>query len=70
MRTAGSGIPASIRNRVERVTFTLPEAMVYSGLGRSTLLRLLQAGEIRGRKVGARRWLILKDSLESWLRGQ
>ena len=32
----------------------------------SYLIRLLKAGEIKGRKIGI--WLVEKDSLDEWLR--
>ncbi|WP_334110559.1 helix-turn-helix transcriptional regulator [Thermodesulfitimonas autotrophica] len=54
---------------IKRITLTLPEALAFSGIGRNTLLKLLQTGEVQGRKIGKRRWLILRDSLEAWLRG-
>lgn len=55
--------------RVERITLTIPEAQALSGLGRNTLLKLAQTGEIEARRIGKRRWLIMRDSLEKWLRG-
>lgn len=54
--------------KVGRITLTMPEAQAYSGIGRNTLLRLVQTGEIQARRIGQRRWLILRDSLEAWLR--
>ncbi|MGQ9513285.1 helix-turn-helix domain-containing protein [Thermodesulfitimonas sp.] len=56
--------------QIERITLTVAEARAYSGLGRNTLLRLVQTGEVQTRRIGKRRWLILRDSLESWLRGK
>lgn len=58
------------RQKVDRITLTVPEAMAFSGIGRNTLLRLIQRGEVEARRIGRRRWLILRDSLEQWLRGK
>jgi excisionase family DNA binding protein len=68
MRMVGSGLSSEVVRRVERITLTMPEAQAFSGLGKNTLLKLLHTGEIQGRRIGARRWLIMRDSLESWLR--
>lgn len=51
----------------EKFGLTVREAIMLSGLGRNTLLRLLQAGRIRGRKIGQRRWLVYRPSLEEYL---
>ncbi|MEW6572886.1 MAG: helix-turn-helix domain-containing protein [Bacillota bacterium] len=69
MRAAGSGLSETVR-QVEKITLTTAEAQAFSGLGRSTLLSLVQHGEIQARRIGPRRWLIMRDSLEAWLRGE
>lgn len=58
-----------MRSRVEPEKFglTVQEAAALSGLGRNTLLRLLQTGQVAGRKIGRRRWLVFRPSLEEWL---
>lgn len=53
---------------VEKITLTIPEAQAFSGLGRNTLLKLVWDGEVQAKRIGKRKWLILRDSLESWLR--
>ncbi|RPF47099.1 excisionase family DNA binding protein [Thermodesulfitimonas autotrophica] len=52
----------------KRITLTVREAVAVSGIGRNTLLKLLHNGEVQGRRIGKRRWLVLRDSLEHWLR--
>jgi excisionase family DNA binding protein len=40
---------------IQRLTYTLDEASVASGVSRSTLYRLMDRGELRFVKIGARR---------------
>lgn len=68
-RAAKSGLPKAVLERIQPVALTMDEAQAFSGLGRNALLGLLRTGEVQGRRGGRRRWLILRDSLEAWLRG-
>jgi excisionase family DNA binding protein len=54
----------------EKPVLTTKEAQELSGLSRGFLYQLLRSGEIEGRRIGRRRWLIWKESLEEWLRGK
>jgi len=55
---------------VQRATFTVAEAQAFSGVGRNTLLKLIADKKIQAKRIGKRRWLIMRDSLERWLRGE
>lgn len=69
MRKACSGLDETIFHRVPRLGLSLKEAQALANIGRNTLLRLLRSGQVRGRKIGTRRWVVCRDSLEAWLRG-
>ena len=51
----------------EDMVFTFDEFRKYLKLGRNTALRLLQTGEVKGKKVG-RQWRILKSEVVKYLR--
>lgn len=46
--------------------FSIPEAVAYSRIGRSTLYSALRNGELRARKVRGRT-LIVREDLEAWI---
>jgi excisionase family DNA binding protein len=50
----------------ERIALRIRDASIVSGLSRSTLYELLNAGKLRAVKIGGRR-LILRESLEALL---
>ena len=56
--------PAPTISIKDRLTLRLPDAVLYSGLGRSSLYKLLSSGRLRSVKVGSRR-LILRESLDA-----
>lgn len=43
------------------------QAAEYLGIGYSTLLKKLQAGELPGAKLGAGHWRIVKAELDNYL---
>ena len=47
--------------------FNLTEASSYIGVCGPTMLSLIRANEIPARKIGKRRWLISKATLDKWL---
>lgn len=50
----------------ERIALRIRDAVIISGLSRSTLYELLKSGKLRAVKIGGRR-LILRQSLEALL---
>lgn len=56
----------SIQSSQKKAAMSLHEAVAYSGLSRSTLYRLIEAGTLRSIKVCGRR-LIRPDELDSFL---
>jgi excisionase family DNA binding protein len=56
-----------IEKPVPRLSLTIPEAVVASGIPRSTLYEHLRSGRLRSVKIGRRR-LILVSELEAFLR--
>lgn len=69
-RVAGSGLSDQVRKQIEPVGLSVAEAMRYGNVGKNTLLKALQEGKILGRKIGKRRWIVFKPSLEQWLKGE
>jgi len=59
---------ASSRNSREKIAYTIPEAVVASGLSRSMLYLAIGRRELSARKCGART-LILESDLRRFLRG-
>jgi excisionase family DNA binding protein len=55
-------------NFQERLALRINDAVVVSGLSRSTIYELLKAGKLRAVKIGGRR-LILRESLQALLHG-
>jgi excisionase family DNA binding protein len=51
----------------ERLALRIKDAVLVSGLSRSTLYKLLKAGSLSAIKVGGRR-LILREDLQALLR--
>jgi excisionase family DNA binding protein len=58
----------TVANVNEKRAFTISEATQYLGLGRSSIYRALERGELRRRKAG-RRTLILREDLDRFLDG-
>jgi excisionase family DNA binding protein len=56
--------PAPTISVKDRLTLRLPDAVLYSGLGRSTLYNLISSGRLQSVKIGSRR-LILRESLDA-----
>jgi excisionase family DNA binding protein len=54
------------RQPVERLAYTIEDAVVAAGVGRSTLYVAMAARELKSLKVGKRR-LIEADELRRWL---
>lgn len=48
----------------QKIAFTIPEAVAYSGIGRSSLYKLFTRGDLIPRKAG-KRTLILVSELEA-----
>lgn len=51
---------------VEKMGYSLDEAVVYTGLSHNTLRKYHQEGTLRGRKVGSR-WVFSKRALDEFL---
>lgn len=54
----------------ERMALTVPEVAEQLGLHQNTVYRLLQSGELPGRRLGRRSWRVSAAGLEKWLRGR
>ena len=50
---------------IQPIAFTIPDAVAYSGLSRSRLYNLIQAGDLPSLQVGGRR-LIRRDALDAF----
>ena len=58
------GFSASIRkNTMEKLAYTIPEAIKVTGIGRTTIYSMLQDGRLKGIKNG-RRTLITAEALK------
>ena len=51
---------------MQKITVTISEACKLSGLGRSTIYKLFQSGDLTPRKCGSRTLILVKD-LENYL---
>lgn len=61
--------PASLAPTVlppEKLAYTIKEASVAVGVGRTTIYKALANGELNAKKLGSRT-LILSDALQRWL---
>lgn len=56
-----------VRLRGEKLAFTVDEVRFLTGLGKGTIYALVKAGKLRALRLGGRRLLILRDSLEKYL---
>ena len=54
-------------NQQEEMVMTVKEVFDYLRLGKSTVYKLVQEGELPGRKVGGT-WRFSRVGLEEWLR--
>ncbi len=54
-------------NQQEEMVMTVEEVSDYLRLGKSTVYKLVQEGELPGRKVGGT-WRFSREGLEEWLR--
>lgn len=56
---------------VEKVWFSVEEAAIRTGIGRTDIYLALQAGELRGYQRHGRksRWRINVEDLDAWMRG-
>ncbi len=48
-------------------TMSIKELAVYLGVAQITAYRLVEAGKIHGKKVGAQ-WRFLKSEIDAWLK--
>ena len=60
-------MPAGSEATPSRVVYDIPQAMEFTGLGRTTLLQAIKKGQLTRIKVG-RRVLLAHDDLLTWLR--
>lgn len=51
---------------IEKLAYSIPEAVQASGVGRSSIYDAIRRGELRSTKKGGRR-LIPVDALKAWL---
>lgn len=56
--------------RGEKIAFSVDEARFLTGLGKSTLYRLVRDGKLDAMHIGRRRLLILRTSLENYMRAE
>jgi excisionase family DNA binding protein len=56
--------------QVEPAWLKYEAASTYSGLGRSTLWKLVTSGEVRAAKVGKRSVRISRASLDEYMKGR
>lgn len=55
----------------DRIWFNTAQAAVYTGWSVKTVVRALQAEELKGQQRGTgRRWRIHRDWLDSWMAGE
>lgn len=52
---------------IHKIALTIPEAVKFSGIGRSTLYKLFNSGKLTPRKSG-KRTLVIADELEAYVR--
>ena len=50
-----------------KLAYSIPEACKVLGLGRTTLYKLVRAGEIPCVRIGEKRLLIPADAMREWL---
>jgi excisionase family DNA binding protein len=63
---AGSSPGLERRKNVTKPAYSLAEARALAGVGRTTLYKVIRAGELRAIKIGGRT-VILADDLLRWL---
>jgi excisionase family DNA binding protein len=51
---------------MEKIGYSIPEAVQASSVGRSSIYEEIRAGNLRAIKIG-RRTVILADDLKAWL---
>lgn len=51
----------------QQFTYSIAEAVILTGIGRSKLYQLINAGALSARKVG-KRTIILREDLEAFLK--
>ncbi len=54
-------------NQQEEMVMTVDEVSEYLRLGKSTIYKLVQDGELPGRKIGGT-WRFSREGLEEWLK--
>lgn len=64
--TSHIALNAGASNPAEPIALTVPNAVRFSGIGRSTLYKLLGAGQIESRKLGGRT-LVVTASLRAYI---
>jgi excisionase family DNA binding protein len=53
-------------NAIDPIALSVPEAAKFVGLGRSSIQKAVNKGELRSAKYGKRR-LITKEALKEWI---
>lgn len=58
------------RETLGRIDFTATELAEAAGVSRQYIARLLKRGDIRGRQIGGKYWVIRKMEALVWLRSR
>lgn len=51
----------------EKLALTPQEIMAVTGIGKNTVYGALQSGELRGKRIGKRKWVIPVEEVRRWL---
>ncbi|MGQ9824183.1 MAG: helix-turn-helix domain-containing protein [Desulfotomaculales bacterium] len=54
----------------EKLTLTPQEIMAATGIGKNSVYKALQSGELRGKRIGKRKWIVSGEELKRWISEQ
>lgn len=63
--------PVKVNERLQdRLALTANEIVAMTGVGRNTVYAALQSGQLNGRRIGVKKWIVEIDEVKKWLKSE
>lgn len=54
----------------KKLSLTPQEIMAATGIGKNSVYKALQSGELRGKRIGKQKWIVSVEELKRWISEQ
>ena len=63
--------PVNVTEKLaDRLALSPQEIVAMTGVGRNTIYAALASGELRGKRIGVKKWIVPIDEVRRWLSEQ